>query len=702
MLVGPIVAFQALAGRELQRLADLRFPDADGICAERSSSVRFLTFSARCSVAIVTLSPAASSRAIEGCVIPSLRASCACVRPSAARASLMIDPALMHRSRYRSWTIDRLERTLPYNRPPMRIAMLALALLLARAATADAVPPAPIPEGPGAGSLQPFIGAPARPRPVTAVDPPRHPFMAPNSRSNLHVDAYQTDVHQGPGPLGKQTSRVETFLSAECASVTFDSRGRIVTVCVGVDGPKLFLMDATTLETLATFPLPPRIPAAGNIFTDFGGGGYFYLDEADRAVIPTTTRHILVVEQEGAGFALERDYDVSGSLALGDKIISALPDWSGRLWFVSQQGVVGTVDRTSGAVTTLALGERIENSFAVDETGGVYVVTETAMYRLDAGASGAPAVTWREVYENSGIAKPGQVGAGSGTTPTLLGRDLVAITDNADPMNVVVYRRGAAGEGPRTVCVQPVFEQGASATDNSLIGAGRSLIVENNYGYSGPTSTQDGKTTTPGLERVDLDADGTGCRSVWRSQEIAPTVVPKLSAANGIVYTYTKDPQPDGQDAWYLTALDFRTGRTLYKRLGGEGLGHNNNYAPVTLGPDGTAYVGVLGGLIGLRDATPPPGAEGGTPARHGALRLQTRRLRGGRLRLRVVGKGVRQVRRVEFRARGEKVRVDRRRPFAATVARKRLKRSGRTTLAARIVRKDGTRTKRVNRVRRR
>ena len=121
--------------------------------------------------------------------------------------------------------------------------------------------------------------------------------------------------------------------------------------------------------------------------------------------------------------------------------------------------------------------------------------------------------------------------------------------------------------------------------------------------------------------------------------------MPKLSAANGIVYTYTKDPRPDGQDAWYLTALDFRTGRTLYKRLGGEGLGHNNNYAPVTLGPDGTAYVGVLGGLIGLRDATPPPGAPARRRAaarharRHGSLRLKVRRLKGGRVRARVVGR---------------------------------------------------------------
>jgi hypothetical protein len=591
----------------------------------------------------------------------------------------------------------------------VRRAVLIVAVFAALATPAEAAPPAPIPEGPDASSLPVFSGAPAAQNPVVAVDPPRHPFMAPNSRSNLHVDAYQTDVHQGPGPLGKDMSRVETFLEGDCASVTFDSHGRIVTVCVGVEGPKLFMLDAKTLETLATFPLPARTPGTGSIFNDFAGGGYFFLDDRDRAVLPTTSRHLYVVRQDGASFALERDYDLTSAVAPGDKIVSALPDWSGRYWFVSQTGVVGVVDRESGAVHALPLREPITNSFAIDETGGVYLVTDAAAYRMDLGASGFPVVSWREVYENSGIGKPGQSGPGSGTTPTLLGRDLVAITDNADPMNVVVYRRAKSTDSSRTVCVQPVFEKGASATDNSLIGAGLSLVVENNYGYSGPSSTQNGATTAPGIERVDLDADGTGCRSVWRSQEHAPTVVPKLSAANGIVYTYTKDvvAGDPGADAWYLTALDFRTGRTLYKRLGGEGLGHNNNYAPVTLGPDGTAYVGVLGGLIGLRDKTPPPGAGAGTPAtsggskrHHGSLRLRVRRLKGGRVRARVVGKGVRQVRRVTFRARGKKVRVDRRRPFKVTIARKKLHRHGRTRIVARIVRKDGTRAKRARSVR--
>jgi hypothetical protein len=500
---------------------------------------------------------------------------------------------------------------------------------------------------------------------------------------------------------------VETFLEGDCASVTFDSRGRIVTVCVGLEGPKLFLLDARTLETLASFPLPPRVPGAGNIFNDFAGGGYFYLDERDRAVIPTTTRHLYVIRQTGDGFALERDFDLTGAVPIGDKIVSALPDWSGRFWFVSQKGVVGTVDRVSGAVSALPLNEPITNSFAVGEDGGVYVVSDAALYRFDATSSGSPAVTWREVYANSGISKPGQVGPGSGTTPTLLGGRWVAITDNADPMNVVVYLRAPAVSGARKLCEQPVFARGASATDNSLIGAGRSLVVENNYAYTGPAATQDGKTTAPGIERVDIDGDGSGCRSVWRSNERAPTVVPKLSAANGIVYTYTKDPQPNDADAWYLTALDFRTGRTQYKRLGGEGLGHNNNYAPITLGPDGTAYVGVLGGLIALRDATPPPGAAGGGPGpgatqkrRHGRLRLRVRRLRSGRLRLRVVGKGTREVRRVRFYARGKRIKTDRRRPFRATVSRRRQAKRGRTKVAARILRTDGTRAKRVKRVR--
>jgi len=344
-------------------------------------------------------------------------------------------------------------------------------------------------------------------------------------------------------------------------------------------------------------------------------------------------------------------------------------------------------------VRSRPLGEKIANSFAVEDTGAVYVVTDAALYRLEAGAAGVPDVAWRETYENSGVQKPGQASAGSGTTPTLMGEGLVAITDNADPMNVLVYRRGRSVAGPRRICRQPVFERGASATDQSLIGTGRSLVVENNHGYSGPAATQGGKTTSPGLERVDLDAGG-GCHSAWRSGERAPSVVPKLSAANGFVYTYTKDPLPQnpGADAWYLTALDFASGRTVYKRLAGEGLGYNNNYAPVTLGPDGAAYVGTLGGLVSLRGKQPPAVGSGGRER----LRLHVRRLGRKRARVRVMGSGTRLVRRVDFVRGGRRVARDRRRPFRKVVR----IRAGRVRMRARIVLLDGRRVVRTRIVR--
>jgi hypothetical protein len=38
--------------------------------------------------------------------------------------------------------------------------------------------------------------------------------------------------------------------------------------------------------------------------------------------------------------------------------------------------------------------------------------------------------------------------------------------------------------------------------------------------------------------------------------------------------------------------------RSVSRGRAGTGLGYNNNYAPVTIGPDRSAYVGVLGGLV--------------------------------------------------------------------------------------------------------
>ncbi len=549
---------------------------------------------------------------------------------------------------------------------------------------------APIPERTSASADPEFLGGPATPSPISLAEaprPPRHPSMAPNDASNIHDDAYQTDTADRQGPLGRGMQRTSTFYGRECASVTFDSRGRIETICVGLDRTQLKLLDPRSLDELASFDLPPRQTSVGGAFSDFSGGGYFYLDQHDRAVVPTSSRHLLVVGQSGSGFAVQRDYDLSGLVAGDDKLIAAMPDWSGLIWVVSTAGEVITVDPASGRTASRALGERIGNSFAVDDGGGVYVVTDAAIYRLDADGSGRPGVSWRQPYPNTGQRKPGQTESGSGTTPTLMGRDYVAITDNADPMQVVVYRRAKRVRAPRTVCAQRVFGAGASATDNSLIGTARSLVVENNYGYSGPTSTEGGSSVA-GLQRVDVLGGSQGCRLAWTSGETAPSVVPKLSLENGLVYTYTKeaDTRTPAEDPWYFTALDFRTGRTVFKRLAGRGLGFNNNYAPVSLGPDGSAYVGALGGLVALRDASAPPRVRRPAGPRP-RLRLAVRGLRRvkGKLRrcaprgvkVRIRGADAGLVVRSRFAARGRRLRRlrrDARSPFTLTLSRRTLR----------------------------
>src|SRR5262249_27104674 len=159
--------------------------------------------------------------------------------------------------------------------------------ILALAAVAMAAqPPIPIPQDPTADPVPAFVGGVATPRRVHSFRVPQHPFMAPNDRSNIHDDAYQTDTYVGAGPLRRPPARPPEVRSplqgAECASLPFDSHGRIVTICVGVEGPVLTMIDPVTLDTLALFPLPPRSEAGGgSVFSDFSGGGYFYLDQLD-------------------------------------------------------------------------------------------------------------------------------------------------------------------------------------------------------------------------------------------------------------------------------------------------------------------------------------------------------------------------------------------------------------------------------------
>ena len=484
------------------------------------------------------------------------------------------------------------------------ISTTLLFVTVAGAAPINSTLPAP--------SLPAVQGSAVKAKPVkSATRAPQNPFLANDPLSNIHNDTWMTGAYRWPGPLGRNT--VTNSGSAQagiCSTIAFDSRGRIVTVCSStLAAPQARIIDPDTLEVLATYDFP-QAPKVGNTpdYQNFAAGGYFYLDNRDRLVVATKTNHIYLLGQtaDGSDFELVGDFDLSSRLDPDtERISSALPDFQGKIWFVAKQtGKVGTLDRKTRSIKILRLDETIQNSFTVDRNA-IYVVTSKRLYRFAKTRNGKPKIVWKVKYRNDGVKKPGQADAGSGTTPDILKGGYVAIVDNADPVNVVVYRTAEKLKGKkRLVCEVPVFTKGASATENSLITTGRSLIVENNYGYTDIFAPgANAVVTEPGFARVDIRKKGKGCRKVWTNKEVrGASVVPKMSTKTGLIYTYTRPPDPSGSQGYYWTAIDFRTGKTAWNRYAGSGFSFNNNYAGLGLGPDGSAYLGVIGGMVSLKD----------------------------------------------------------------------------------------------------
>lgn len=449
----------------------------------------------------------------------------------------------------------------------------------------------------------------------------QNPFMAPNNFSEIHNNSFQTDTLSVAGPGRSKSCLTQSALinppTGIAGTLAFNSQGQIITIRSAVTSPTentntILLIDPITLDVIASTALPSLFSTSD---TSFAGGGYFYLDNLDRVVCVTTTQQIRIYALENNQFVLVTLYDLTSTLNdATDVLNSVLPDSLGNLWFISQAAKVGYVNPTTGAISIANIRllpnadptETNTKSFASDAKRGVYIVTDHALYRFEATSFG-PLSTWRTPYDRGTRIKPGQIQQGSGTTPTLFndfkGNEFVTIADNSDPfLHVLVFERKTG----RLVIEQAVFQTlpFQNSCENSLIAVNRSIIVENNYGNISLTSTLGPLTTVPGIARVDFDPKR-GCSQVtWENLEISiPSVVTQLSTKDGLIYTYAKDSK-----SWFFAALDYRTGKIFSKVRLSQGilvdLLANNFYSGLNIGPDKTAYVGVLGGIVAWRPKT--------------------------------------------------------------------------------------------------
>ena len=338
----------------------------------------------------------------------------------------------------------------------------------------------PIPPAPGAWAGPSYVGRPASPHQVPAEEVPPNPHRSAGEPADL------------PGPLGHQPE-VDTawFGLQRCGRLELTATGLLVALCAAGDGRALRVVDPETLRPMASQDLPDlpegsacdgRVPLPRRRRTGRG-----------RA--PVTARCSPCGRPTRASRTSQTDatWDLKPYVAYGDCLVSVAPDWSGRIWWASHAGLVGTLDPTTGQVGVVDLGEEVRHDVAVDP-GAAYVVTDEAVHRLVVGGDGTPQVTWRSEYD--GV---------SGSAPVLVDRGTVAITDEVEDRLGV---RFLARDDGRTVCRQSVFDKGEGATRSTLADLGAGVVVANDAGYASSRRALLGFTAGAGVARVDLVDDG--------------------------------------------------------------------------------------------------------------------------------------------------------------------------------------------------
>ena len=507
-------------------------------------------------------------------------------------------------------------------------AVLAAAVLAAPAWAGTSYPPI----APGPATVLPdFVGSAVGARPLPSANVPQDPFLGRNPYGYIHDDSWNSDTSSAPGPLGRGLETISSRLGlpavlqwASCTStIAFDSHGRLV-VNFMQDGivPRLdiLLVDPVSLDTLAAYPA-----GAASM-----GTSYFFVDDHDRVVISTGPRTITILREGGTAAAptLEPQvqYDLSQVIPSDDALAGLLPDWSGRIWFetvgmgASSGPRVGVIDPEAWPHVEwveLNRGEQIGNGLAVNKNAS-FVLTSEALYKLVAGRDDRPAVAWRAGYDHSvDKSQTGQLCIGSGTSPTILGGGkYVTINVSGTPMQVLVFRTADSlkhGQD-RLVGAVPVFaDMSGQACAQSLLGYRDSIVVENNYGHTDGYDQNGFLTSTPnlpGLERIDIRPDGKGLRVVWVNDEVRFVSGPKLSTKTGLIYVSERRDDTNGVDAHYWTAVDFRTGKVVWRKLAGTGAAWDNYWSLPALGRTGTFYVAEYGGLAAIKD-----GADAGLTA---------------------------------------------------------------------------------------
>ena len=479
--------------------------------------------------------------------------------------------------------------------------------------------------------------------PAPSQSPPRNPFLADSNWPMSHAGPYNqasTDAAAPRRPIDAQPS----FLEGEAVPIT------LAVSSVYPDGNRVVwgktLQHVFKLDVLS------------------GKMSYFARLERENPIDQAISGAYSLVDCDGVYFAPQGDliegfadavegdaesdiqlkfrYQIPEGQEAPSRIVGLNMTYDGRIIFVTQTGLVGSLSRQLQDAKYLQLqlepNESITNTIAIDETGGIFVLTSRQLHRVDwKPAAEAPlALAWSAPYATDHLRANGRLGTGSGTTPSLVGTEgqdqFVAICDGQRLMHMVLVWRGEIpedwkglpGKHRRIAAEVPVTfgnpDAEESTTEQSITVRGYELVtVSNLYGEIGPLVKRIFKTRGIGVhhatihqsyrasiapygaEKFTWDPKSRTLVSTWANPEIScPNGVPTMSEKTGLLYCIGQR-----NSEWTLEAVNWETGESEFYQVLSRDPANNSFYAATEIGPDGMIITGTYGGI--LRFSRPGP-----------------------------------------------------------------------------------------------
>jgi hypothetical protein len=438
---------------------------------------------------------------------------------------------------------------------------------------------------------------------------PCNPYLAPTAQAATHGNSYRQSTYlpatSADGSLRAEHLELDGAVPIWAHEATPYPDGTRV-LWINVAGTEQVMkVDVESFTVLAE--TPPSTPRQGM------GVAYYELN-ADNQVIRLNKSVVEAwgdVDPTDAGSAITRiaDFPVPPSYLCQDEdLVGLAHTYDGHLVVGTSLGnllvlpadphawVDGVV--ATGSVNGAACEdpdadlELMSNNVAVDEKGGVYVVSDRAQYRFDLVGDRLEE-TWRAAYESSSA---GAFTGGSGSTPTLMGDPaqddrFVAITDASRFMRLNLYWRDEVpdgwvppeGDDPRLACSVPVDfgEPGrpGTKTDQSVVVDGYAAYVVDNT-VRGLPELEDidsgarvvlielaggiPEHAPRGAARIDWDPVTRTCSTVWENPRASfPTGIPMVSRGSGLFLDNSLG-WADGRPVFGVRALDAETGRTRW------------------------------------------------------------------------------------------------------------------------------------------